>query len=262
MMIIFLVLENARWRENNLIPHILEYQVREYGYVIDSVATKHHVAPGVMGTQRLTLSDTLHIPFQDRGGIMGFEILPVTNDDFHQGEPLYDVFEITGSKTWTPARFRTALVETSNESEDPEPIFYDPEDAIDDLTEYPAVTIEFDEDFFDAHEDPDPGDFSADVHAFLSHLTDKELTGIEVVNPEYYGFPPLDDSINTPDEQATNDFHSFVFAVSSWHRVLYDSIDPEKLCPYLGFRPLEIIKKTIASTTQLARMSIRSLQTT
>ena len=34
---------------------------------------------------------------------MGFEILPITAEDLNNGDSLYDVFEITGSKRWTPA---------------------------------------------------------------------------------------------------------------------------------------------------------------
>ena len=37
---------------------------------------------------------------------------------------------------------------------------------------------------------------------------------------------------------------------------MYDKVDPKKVAPYLAFRPLEIIKATLASTTQLARMTI------
>ena len=44
-----------------------EYQVREHGFVIDSVAAKHYKAPGIPGQQRLALNQNVHIPFQDRG---------------------------------------------------------------------------------------------------------------------------------------------------------------------------------------------------
>jgi hypothetical protein len=98
-----------------------------------------------------------------------------------------------------------------------------------------------------------------DKDTFLNHLSYNELTGIEVTNPEYYGFPPLsdnDDDMGGPLNLNSN-FNTLVYAVASWHRVLYEDIHPRKLQPYLGFRPLDIIKRTLESTTQLARMVIR-----
>ena len=90
-----------------------EYQIREYGYVIDSIATKYLKSATEQGTQCFTLSNDVHIPFKDRGGIMGFEILEITKDDFDSnGEPLHDVFEITGSQQWVPAWFRDTTAHT------------------------------------------------------------------------------------------------------------------------------------------------------
>ena len=48
-----------------------------------------------------------------------------------------------------------------------------------------------------------------------------------------------------------------MYAVASWHRVLYEEVDPKVVQPYLGFRPLDIVKATLASTSQLTRMVIR-----
>ena len=87
---VFLKINEAPYVENNPVTLLSEYQVREYGYVIDSIATKHQKSATEYGTQRFTLSNDVHIPFEDRGGIMGFEILEVTKDDFDsKGEPLY-----------------------------------------------------------------------------------------------------------------------------------------------------------------------------
>ena len=46
-------------------------------------------------------------------------------------------------------------------------------------------------------------------------------------------------------------------AVASWHRVNHEQIDPAKIAPYLGYRPLDIVTQTLKHTTQLARMVIR-----
>jgi len=100
---IFLKVNEAPYHSENPITLLSEYQIRDYGYVIDSVATKHKKSQSEWGTQRFELSDLIHIPFEDRGGMMGFEILPITDSDFLDGGvPKYDVFEITGPKQWIP----------------------------------------------------------------------------------------------------------------------------------------------------------------
>ena len=43
-----------------------EYQIREHGLVIDSVAKKHMSSHGKRGTQRLELNPLLHINLEDR----------------------------------------------------------------------------------------------------------------------------------------------------------------------------------------------------
>ena len=46
-------------------------------------------------------------------------------------------------------------------------------------------------------------------------------------------------------------------AVSTWHRTNYKLLDPELIQPYLAYRPLEVVKKTLEKTTQLAKMIVR-----
>ena len=61
-------------------------------------------------------------------------------------------------------------------------------------------------------------------------------------------------------DRVSRNFDSRVFATrtsTAWHRVIHKDLDPEILRPYLGYRPLKIIKKTIQATTQLAKMIIR-----
>jgi len=47
------------------------------------------------------------------------------------------------------------------------------------------------------------------------------------------------------------------FAMRSWHRVLHKDLDAQKLRPFLGFRPIDIVRKTLSNTTQMARLIIR-----
>ena len=51
------------------------------------------------------------------------------------------------------------------------------------------------------------------------------------------------------------DYHAY--ATTKWHRVIHEKIDPVRLQPYLGGRPLRVIKKTLSRTTQMAHMIIR-----
>ena len=74
---VLLKINEAVYNKGSPITLLSEYQIRENGFVLDSVAEKHMKAPGVPGSQHLVLNDVLHIPFVDRGGIMGFGILPI-----------------------------------------------------------------------------------------------------------------------------------------------------------------------------------------
>ena len=167
---------------------------------------------------------------------MGFEILPITDSDFLDGGvPKYDVFEITGPKQWIPARFRNLLHLESEKDE--ELYFFDPQDEEEQLP-FQSASLKLDSDYVLSKDEP-----TNEVDAFLDCLSDKELVGIEVTNPEYYGYPPLDESLPTPDKHSCNQFNTFIYAITSWHRVLYDGVDPKHLQPFLGYRPLEIVKK-------------------
>ena len=268
---VLLKINEAPYFEDNPVTLLSEYQVREHGYVIDSTATKHRKSATEYGTQRLVLSDHVHVPFEDRGGIMGFEILEITDDDFDgKGEPLYDVFEITGADQWKPARFRDTPINnvtTDLPSEEPkcedsvqpqtitDQYYFDPEDALQE-TKFSPANLSVDKNHILSHDEFHSGNFEPNnVDVFLTHLAFDELTGHEETKSEYYGYPAIQDPQSS--SEIFDDFNSFAFATASWHRVMYDQIDPKKVSPYLAFRPLDIVKATLASTTQLARMTIR-----
>jgi hypothetical protein len=78
-----------------------EYQIREFGLVIDSVAVKHKASHGHNGTQHFNSNDCVNIPFLDRGGMLGFELLLYEKGD----DELYDVITITREDRWRPIRF-------------------------------------------------------------------------------------------------------------------------------------------------------------
>jgi hypothetical protein len=47
------------------------------------------------------------------------------------------------------------------------------------------------------------------------------------------------------------------FAMKSWHRVLHKDLDAQKLRPFFGFRPIDIVRKKLSNTNQMARLIIR-----
>ena len=68
---VILKVNEAPYNTISPITLLSEYQVREYGLVIDSVAKKHKSAHGVPGTQCFHLNSWVYIGFEDRGGVMG-----------------------------------------------------------------------------------------------------------------------------------------------------------------------------------------------
>jgi hypothetical protein len=97
---VILEVHEAPFHSTSPITLISEYQARDFGTIIDSVSTKHKTIAGTFGTQRMVISPDLHIPFVDRGGLMGFEILPWQHGD----EERYKIFSITRNAKWTPRR--------------------------------------------------------------------------------------------------------------------------------------------------------------
>ena len=205
---VILKIHEAPYNPHSPITLLSEYQIREYGLIIDSVAKKHRSSHGTNGTQLFQLNPWVHINFEDRGGLMGFEILPLEPDD----ENKYDIITITSPEKWIPHKF---LKTNHNDT-----YCYDPTDmALDEMaTDYPAS---------------------------LNHLSKIK----DDTSGEDNSFCTLDMSQPLTDTQ--------ICATSTWHRVIYQDIDPRLLRPYLGWRPVDVVKKTLAKTTQMAKMIIR-----
>jgi len=109
---------------------------------------------------------------------------------------------------------------------------------------------------------------SSPADDLLSYLTSRELTGYDNYDGYYDGYPTPDMVEDVPvsqltdlfnlEEHPTDGFDSLLYAVASWHRVLHKNLDPQQLQPYLGYAPLKVIRRTLARTTQLAKMVIRT----
>ena len=257
---VLLRINEAPYNKGSPVTLLSEYQVRENNFVIDSVATKHRTSNGY-GTQRLELSDLLHVPFEDRGGIMGFEILPISHDDVDEIDPKYDIFEITADRPWKPMRFRINHEVQKSTEVDPQErdeSDYDPFGGFmyfDDQDDSETATAAFPSGFMDE---------------FLSNMTYDELVDRDPYDPVYDGYPGITDMttdmetavlltqlIQKADEKATDSTKEAKPRVRPWHRVVYKDADPKKIQPFLGWRPLDIVKKTLEHTTQLAKSSIR-----
>jgi len=99
---VLLKIHEAPYIQDSNITLLSEYQIQEHGLVIDSVASKHKSISGNYGTQRLYLNKWLHVPFEDRGGLMGFEVLPYEEGD----EMKMEIHTITSNIQWVPSRYR------------------------------------------------------------------------------------------------------------------------------------------------------------
>ena len=64
---LLLCVNEAVYNQHSPITLLAEYQMREFGLIVDSVATKHYTAPNVPGTQTLYVSDIVKCPMVDRG---------------------------------------------------------------------------------------------------------------------------------------------------------------------------------------------------
>lgn len=87
----------------------------------------------------------------------------------------------------------------------------------------------------------------SDYPAALNHLNHVDQDSGETSGEEEIKI--LDESIPILDTQ--------ICATATWHRAITKEIDPQLLRPYLGYRPLIVIKKTLQKTTQMAKMTIR-----
>ena len=69
-------------------------------------------------------------------------------------------------------------------------------------------------------------------------------------------YDPADDPFNMASASQPI-LDTQILATRTWHRVIYKGIDPSLLRPYLGYKPLDVIKKSLTKTTQMARMIIK-----
>src|SRR6476660_567171 len=139
------------------------------------------------------------------GGLMGFEMLPIEPED----EETFDMFTITCPEKWRPSKFGK-----KNDSSDT--FYYDPSDAQEaqDADGYPAMLNH------------------------MSHVSHNDSNNdYDRHNDRHNDFDMS--SVTSP----VIEFH--ILAPSTWHRVIHKDIPPKLLRPYLGWRPLSVVRKTL-----------------
>ena len=99
---LLLRVNEAVYNQNSTITLLSEYQIREYGIVVDSVALKHLTTDKRRGTQTLYASDVVKCPLIDRGGLMGLKLYPYEEGD----EDKYEIFNITSDEPWKPRSYQ------------------------------------------------------------------------------------------------------------------------------------------------------------
>jgi hypothetical protein len=125
--------------------------------------------------------------------------------------------------------------------------FFDPTDTVPKPLDKP-LDIQIDPSYLTMSQE------SEHIAQFVSNMSYDQLTGRDDYDDDDSGYP-ISELDRFSREFDTREF-ARTYAVKSWHRVKHQEIDPKYIQPYLGFRPLRIIKKTLEKTTQLAKMKI------
>jgi Reverse transcriptase (RNA-dependent DNA polymerase) len=325
---VFLRINDGPIVPDNPVTLISEYQVRDHGFIVDSVSKYHKLSPTSYGTQRLVLNDVLYVPFENRGGIMGMSLLPISDDDYlEDGEPRFDVFEITAPGPWRPFRHKndnhrkddpsllpcvvgenTILLASSTGEYRGEPTpemdltrgtkfesdrsrqSFGPVDEVQignakglcEQVENREVQIgnakglcekvenrkSFDDNPTGLSEGGNKK-FSVGTDLLLDSMTYEEMIGKHKFQPTHISgyegnnvtYDPIRDC--SPEELQLLAFaadgmcpDSLAFATRSWHRTLFHELDPQKVQPFLAWRPLDIVRKTLEVTTQLAQATV------
>ena len=254
---------------------ISEFQVCEAGNIIDSVSKRHTGVDGNPGTQCMKLKgdndDLVTIAFITRSGLMNFEHWEPNEDELHDlpcvylserapcNPPKYyddhdtippmlspEDIAVMATTTGEVPSSELPSDPTAGESNDPAPLSEEP-----DLLFFDAIQPEEPElPFIDASagEDEyyyDPSDLIAPAarHGRAFHLTiDYDAYLREQVVDDFLDDLPMSELTGYHDKMDTCAYT--IHAAATLQQA-------EKVQPYLGYRPLEIICRTLENTTQL-----------
>ncbi|MEM7375623.1 MAG: reverse transcriptase domain-containing protein, partial [Bacteroidota bacterium] len=100
---VLLKINEAVYNKGSPTTLLSEFQVRDFGFILDSVSQHHKTSHNQNGTQRLVLNEYVHIPLVQKGSLMGFDILPIEEGEIDEIDPKLDIFEITSGTPWIPS---------------------------------------------------------------------------------------------------------------------------------------------------------------
>lgn len=269
-----------------------EYQCRDAGCVIDTVSNNHRHRDGSLGSQSFEPNPDACFTFERFGALMSLRIRKPTMAEYASWKdkaiPVCsegpwkpsDHFENDAMRSMLCLAQQDDEIEQfldANEVEDPEED--PPEEVFSDATQSTAA---YEETLYIGHEpdepdllffDPDDDDFDCFVatsddlstkarlgrifHLSIDHFaaghirTDDSLHRVQTVRESTVD-ELLDDLSNEELYGHDQTFDSFAFAVNT-SRQLFTQADLEDFAPYLCWKPLEVIKKTLENTTQLAK---------
>jgi hypothetical protein len=287
---VILKVHQGVYNAGSKITLISEFQVRDHGLIIDSISTKHMInLDGNTGTQSFWVSPEQRLPLRLKGGLMTFTYTKPSWEDMEK----LDVIEITNEMPWHPVLHSDdpLAIRTMNENsafnikmDPPAPLFEDlwhidqggTHDSEGDTfydttsTTFPVAGYSSDTFLCSRNQDNeqamfyfDPADISTKgQYGRAFHLTlnfDSFLTKRE--EPTVFVRESTVDALLTRIDNAeltgqNESFDSYVYAIRAVHRFKEEEL--ELIQPYLGFRPLEVVRQTLLHTTQLAKAIVHA----
>ena len=128
---------------------------------------------------------------------MGFEMLPITEEDVNELDPHIDIFEITSPERWVPARFRANNVTQQDKQVRKKAAF--PEENPPVVPQCAPLFSEFEP--FEPSKHPfdveqlelaeSTSEFTS-VDEVLARMSYEQITKQDEFHPEDFGYPALD----------------------------------------------------------------------
>ena len=229
-----LIAHEAIYNPTSPITLLSEYQLREYGAIVDSTATHHRANTHTgYGLQQYVPDPLEHpdliIPLHLHHCLMKFP-----HHSYPQADTEIIDITITQDKPWNPI---------THSSDQPDP---DSHRAI-----IQAVHQEMIPEIETQMAQNLGSTISDDINTFVNQLDYHELVG----NSNSRASP----SIWEQDNHAHNpsSFDSLAFATITWNMSKRRNADPHSIQPLLAWRPIPVIQHTLRATTQLAKAIYR-----
>jgi len=247
----------GRWNQAVENPHSTttlcsEYQARSNGIVWDSVHKSHVASPdGRRGEQAFYLKPDFKVPLFMQNGLQTFNCAYPTDDDYKT----LPVFNVTSPEPWHPQLYNDDIfagVSCTIDSADD--TFFDATTGSDEIWHHSSV---FSVRNHSQHKTPEPERYFFDPsdtdlpNQNLGQTVDLSIDWT-LASGSLLSETSVDDFLNTLDDNTllARDV-SRVQGLHTKHHLT--EADAERLRPFLGFAPVERIRKTLLHTTQMAK---------